>query len=326
MLQLRNPDVELDIDEAKGGVISRLARPGGANLLAARDWATPVPPSRSTSYGNDQLDFLAEYPGGWHEMFPNFGGGGSVLGVPIPYHGEVAVAQWTVRDATADSAEMECASRLPVVLNRRIRLAGHAVLVEETARSDAAIDVPVLWGHHPIFPAGPGTRIDLPGGGTYAKAAWQSSISDVTHDAVGTWPYLTVSGEERDLSRVPEDPVMRLVCVRNPPGAWAALRDPRTGSGAGLAWDAATFGNLWIWLETGSLDFPWYGRARFLGLEPHSAATPDGIAAAVRDGTTLTVPAGGELSAWLTVSLFDAGDTPVSGVSRDGTVAFTGQQ
>lgn len=319
-LTLRNDQVEIVIDEADGGVIRRLARPGKDNVLAERRWATPVAPASSTSYGDERLDFLAGYSGGWHETFPNYGGGGTVLGVPIPFHGDVARAQWSVIDATSDSVEMECASRLPVILSRRVQLDGSVVRLEETARADADIDVPILWGHHPIFAVQPGMRIDLPGGQIRARAAWQSDITDIPDDATGTWPNLLIRGESRDLASVPDHPVTRLACVHNPPGAWAALRDPSRGAGVALSWDAAVFGNLWIWLETGSTDFPWYGRARFLGLEPQSAATPDGLAVAVAEGTALAVPGRGALSAWLTVSLFDADDAPVTQVSQSGEI------
>lgn len=323
MLELHGKNVELIVDE-NGGQIRRLARPGGPNVLAVRTWATPIPPSRTVSYGDDRIDYMAGYDGGWLETFPNFGTGGTVLGVPVPFHGDVARSRWTVTRATGDSVEMQCDGRLPVVLSRRIRLAGSAVLVEEVARADADVDVPVLWGHHPVFPAYPGVRIDLPGGQVESRADWQSDAGDLVADATGTWPDLAVADDVVDLSRVPPGPIMRLACVRNPPGAWAAIRDPASRTGVALSWDADVFRNVWIWLESGGTEFPWYGRARFLGIEPQSAASPDGIAAAIADGTALTVPAGGELSTWLTVTLFDATDDPVVGATRSGDVSFAG--
>lgn len=321
-IRLGSDGVELLVDQIDGGVIRRLARPVGPNLLAERTWATPVPPARSTSYGDEQLDFMASYFGGWHETFPNFGSGGQVLGVPIPFHGDVARSHWTVISATSDSLEMECPSRLPVILRRRIRLEGSSVRIEETARSDADIDVPVLWGHHPVFSARAGMRIDLAGGRTHAEAAWQSSTTDLTEDSTGAWPHLPVSDCPCDLSEIPGGVIARLACVHRPPGAWAALRDPATGNGVALCWNETVFENLWLWLESGSAEFPWFGRAQFLGIEPHSAATPDGIASAVSAGTALVVPARGELSTWLTLSLFEAGPEPVTGVTREGQVKF----
>lgn len=73
-----------------GAWISHLSLPGQSNLLATRDWASPVDPGDTNGYGSSSIDFHAEYRGGWHLLFPNAGYETDVLGVRLPFHGEVA--------------------------------------------------------------------------------------------------------------------------------------------------------------------------------------------------------------------------------------------
>ena len=88
------------------------------------------------------------------------------MGVPLPFHGEVSTARWEVTDLAGDAVTLTTPTRLPLVLERRMRLApdGSTLLIEETVRLDADVAVPYLWGHHPAFVAADGARIDLPDG------------------------------------------------------------------------------------------------------------------------------------------------------------------
>ncbi len=45
---------------------------------------------------------------------------------------------------------------------------------------------------------------------------------------------------------------------------------------------------LWLWQELGaSTDYPWWGQAYVVGLEPFSSYPTNGLAAAVDNGTAL---------------------------------------
>ncbi|HEY3925469.1 MAG TPA: hypothetical protein VGL75_12985 [Acidothermaceae bacterium] len=319
---LRNDEIELSIDVDNGAAFTGLSRVGGSNVLACRTWETPAPPSSSRSYGDDTSDFLAAYPGGWHVLFPNAGDACDVLGVHLPFHGDTARARWRVVSVDRASVLLRCPTRLPVILERRVVLRDSAVVVEETARSDAPFDVPVIWGHHPIFSARPGMRIDLPGGSVDVPADRPATpVTDLHPGTSGDWPRGVGYDGFVDLSTVPDGPVERFANISAIPAPWAALRDPASGDGVALSWDAGTFGNLWIWLQVGGAEFPWFGRASYIGIEPQSAPNSRGLASAMADGHALSVPAGGSLSSWMTVALFTADERQVVDVSRHGEVS-----
>lgn len=111
---LATEEVRVVVDPSYGGGVVRLGRPDGPNLLSERSWAPPLPANRSLSYGDDALDFLSDFRGGWHVLFPNTGDACTVGGVPLPFHGELARARWQVVASTETRLELRCPSRLPV--------------------------------------------------------------------------------------------------------------------------------------------------------------------------------------------------------------------
>ena len=87
-----------------------------------------------------------------------------------------------------------------------------------------------------------------------------------------------------------------------------------------MAWDAATFPCAWFWWEIGGPEYPWYGRARIVAIEPATAARADGLAAARERSEAHELAPGATHRTWLTMSLFDADERPVTAVERDGRV------
>ena len=96
VLRLANPMIEVDVDPERGADILAIRRPGGPNILATYDWRSPLRASRSSSYDDGETDWLSEYRGAWQELFPNAGAECEVMGVPLPFHGEVSTARWDV--------------------------------------------------------------------------------------------------------------------------------------------------------------------------------------------------------------------------------------
>jgi hypothetical protein len=326
---LGNGALTVHVDLDLGAEITHLVTADGTNLLYRGEWTSPVPSWNSESYGNQALDWLSAYRGGWQELFPNAGGAGTVLGTPLPFHGEVSRSRWSAewhedgRDVTLTSG-----TRLPLVLKRRMRLdpTRPVLFLEETISNEAAFPVPYVWGHHPAY--GPpltasGASIDLPGGTVTADAGMDTSMVDLVPGSSHIWPNATGrDGALVDLSVVPAAPRQRLCYIQNLDAGWYAIRNPASGHGAALAWDVATFPCLWFWQEIGGEGFPWYGRARITALEPQTQAPSHGLEAAIAAGTARTLPANGSATARLVFSAFTAGPAPVSGVDADGTVHF----
>ncbi len=326
MLHLANEMMEVDLEPDRGAEVLAIRRPGGPNVLATYDWASPLPASRSTTWGDGASDWLSEYRGGWQELFPNAGAPCTVLGVPLPFHGEVSATHWSIDARTDDAVTMSTPARLPMLLERRMRLhADQAVLrIEETVRLDADMELPFLWGHHPAFAATDGAVIDLPPGVRVAvDEAYAADHNDLTPGASGDWPHVPGLGDATvDLRGIGKGPTERLAYLSGFAGqaGWAAIRGVARGLGVAMAWDVMTFPHAWLWWEIGGAGHPWHGRSRIVAIEPATAVPSDGLLAADGRGEAHRLAPGHTHETWLTVSLFDADDRPVQGVARDGTV------
>lgn len=282
MLTLTSPALTVELDPAYGAEIRRVAGRDGRNVLAEYAWAAPVPATRSASYGSSRLDWLSAYRGGWQELFPNVGEERVVDGVPLPFHGEVSVSAWDVAASTPERATLRVAARLPLTLERRMEVAGDVLRIEERAVNVGVAPVRFAWGHHPAFALRAGMSVDAP------------------------VERFALDGE----------PAERLQCLTDLRAGWAALRDPASGTGVALAWELATFPHLWLWTEVGGRGFPFYGRARGIGIEPQSTRSLDGYAR----GEGHVLGPGETRETWLTLALFDADERAVEGVERDGDV------
>ncbi|CAN5656089.1 hypothetical protein BH23CHL8_BH23CHL8_04160 [soil metagenome] len=328
LLRLANRHLEVEVDPDLGAEVRSVRRPGGPNVLARYEWTAPLSVRRSSGYGDAVLDWLSDYRGGWQELFPNAGDACIVDGVPLPFHGEVSRARWDVVASTPAEVTLRTPARLPLVLERRMRLAADrpALLIDETIRSDAPVPSAFLMGHHPAFVATQDASIDLPeGAAIQVDETYVTDLVDLAPGAAGRWP--SVAGRAHGvvrLDRIPAGPVQRVVFASSLGSApWAAVRGVHPGLGVALAWDVATFPCAWLWWEIGGQDFPWHGRARIVAIEPNTAFPADGLAAARSRGEAHEMAPGGEHRTWLTLVLFDADERPVTGVGRDGAVRLS---
>ena len=325
LIGLTAPALEVDVDPDRGAEIVAVRRPGGANVLATYDWDAPLPVRETGSSGDGELDWLSEYRGGWQELFPNAGAPSVVDGVPLPFHGEASRARWQVLSQAADRVTLRTAARLPLVIERTMRLTDDppALRVDEVVRSEAPVASAFLLGHHPAFLASEGARIDLPEGtAMLVDEGYVTDLVDLRPGSSGTWPLIEGrEGGDVRLDVVGAGPLQRMLYLSGLGATpWAAVRDVGAGLGAAMAWDVTTFPCAWLWWEIGGPEYPWYGRARIVAIEPATAAPADGLAAARSRGQAHELAAGGVHRTWLTMSLFDADERPVSAVERDGRV------
>jgi hypothetical protein len=236
--ELAAEHLHVTIDVGRGATVRELRAPGGANVLAERTWEAPLPASRSRSYGDGWLDWHADYPSGWQELFANAGDPWVVDGVPLPFHGEASVAHWDVLGARDDELHVRIVSRLPAVLERRMRLAPDrpALLLEEAVQNLSDRPLSVLWAHHPAFAARPAMRVDAPAARVCAERGWRPTHLDLNPGAEGRWPKLPGPDGAVDLSVVPSGPSS--ACATPPArrrlgGAVRPRRRPRRRAGLG---------------------------------------------------------------------------------------------
>ena len=111
----------------------------GIDVLFHAPWGLQ-PPGAPPRDGSDGHGFLERYAGGWQELFPSANDPTTYRGAAIPFHGEVALLPW---DVDAEGEELVCrvrCERTPFALERRMRLEGDALVLDETVinRSDDA--------------------------------------------------------------------------------------------------------------------------------------------------------------------------------------------
>jgi galactose mutarotase-like enzyme len=292
------------------------------NLLAYHEWDAPLSVDSGPAYGSTELDWLSRYRAGWQVLFPNAGAESIVDGVPVAFHGEASLARMDVEAVEEGACTLRTTARLPLELVRRVHLSSElpALHIEETVTNVGARPVPFLWGHHPTFPAVAGSRIDLPG---KPRVHVEPQTPGPLTPTTGSWPVLPRrDGGAEDLREVPAEDQVRLTYVESLEGGWAAMRPPAGAEqpGVALSWDLAAFPHLWIWLQNADPGFPWYGRARMIGLEPQRSWPFDGLAPAHARGQAIVLAPSERMTSWVTLAAFDADDRPVVGVDRDGAV------
>jgi galactose mutarotase-like enzyme len=324
MIELRTAHLLVRVDEDRGAEIVHIGRDAQHNALFRGDWATPLPASRSVTWGEPALDWMSEYRGSWQELFPNAGDACEVMDTPLPFHGEVSTARWEVVDRAEDRLVLRTPARLPLVLERTMQLdPDHAVLlIEEQVTNESPLRVPFIWGHHPAFAVTESSVLDIPAGRVEASNAFTDADGDIEPGSTSAWPTLPGrDGRPIDL-RQPVLPgrAHRLLWLPEASGGWAAIRDPRSGAGVALAWDLSTFPHAWLWQEVGTPGMPWFGRSSITAIEPHMSWPSEGLAAAIERGQARWLEPGASHETWITCAVFEATDRAVGAVTRAGEV------
>jgi Domain of unknown function (DUF4432) len=269
-------------------------------------WRSPQGIRSPASVAGEAADpvaaFLDVYPGGWQEVLPNGGAPAIHRGASLSQHGEVAGVPWAYQvmeeGPTAAVRFTVATPRFPLRVTKTVRLCAGAVELEfdEELENLAPVGIEAMWGQHITFGAPflrPGHRIRLPEGVTVIPH--ETAIHPGGRRVLpgrGAWPMVAAAdGGETDLSIVPE-PGGPSDIVYLEGASWYEVVDPASGQGLRLAWDAEVLPYLWMWQELGATtDYPWWGRAYVLGLEPFSSYPTDGLAAAVVNGTALRLAA-----------------------------------
>lgn len=306
---IRSGPLFVEIDERFGGEITRM-RHDDLELLAVYNWASPVRASRSVGYGDPTLDWLSEYRGGWQLLIPNAGAACVVDGVPLPFHGEWSRTHVTVTERSADRVVMAAGTRLPLVVEREVRVQTDPdrVLVRTTVSNPSDRAVPFVWGEHPAFNVEHGDRIDLP----------PARVLAVDGTPVGDWPLILERGRLDHVDTTcPTESVHFLVGLA---AGWAALR--RRHGGVAIAWNVEDFPAVWLWHEIASPGFPFYGRSSLVAIEPASCWPGDGLAGAIARGQALTLPPGHTRSTTVAVIPFERSERALCMATVDGRLDF----
>jgi galactose mutarotase-like enzyme len=235
-------------------------------------WRSPLADIRMdpfvpTSYTN--RPFFDHYLGGWQELFPHASAPVRYAGCELGFHGEVWGLAWD-HQIVADSPE--CVSvkfsvrtrRLPFYLERTVSLNACEPILRfrEKVINEGRQEMDFMWGHHPAF--GPPFLDE----DCILDAPAESILLD---GEMHPWP---VDRNGRDHSRLLRQKSDREIMkyLHGLREGWVALTQPNKNLGIGLVFDPAVFTHVWLWHELGyTQDYPWFGRAYVLGVEPFSS-------------------------------------------------------
>lgn len=279
-LTLQTDTIEAVVEPARGADVTSLR-----DLRSGREllFVTPWKGARSRPGADSTEGWLADYPGGWQLLLPNGGDACEHDRAPHGFHGEASIAGWEVLSAGDARARLRTRLfSLPLVIEREVAVDGAVLTITDTVENAGAGACEVMWGHHPAFGE------TFLAEGCVLETGARSIVADervdgtlAPRDAGGPWQ--------------PPDGAAVLAYLTDFDEGWATLWREDRALGVALRWDAAMFPCMWLWLENrGSSGWPWFGRARALGLEPHSSWPGHGIAEVARRGGNLVSLAAGE--------------------------------
>jgi hypothetical protein len=274
--------------------------------------------------------FLDLYGGGWQDLLPVIGHGPiSHRGAEFGLHGETALLAWE-GSVVEEGPEMARAVlrvrgvRYPYEVEKVLTVRrGEAKLrIWERLTNTSRQELEFFWLQHPAYGEPflePGCRVDLAEG---AEVHVIEEIAPQGRLAGGTYPWPRVrsrEGDEVDLSLIPSRELVaeETAFIRVEEG-WYALTNPRLRVGVALYWSREIYPWLWFWQNYNLPNYPWYGEAWNVALEPSTsfpATTPQQLEAE----SYLRVPGQGSVEAELVASLY-TGLERVEWVSPEGDV------
>lgn len=256
-----------------GGISVEIDLEGGGRLTSlvalGRQWLAP---------GGERTpgDYVQAGSGGWDEVVPTVSACVLADGTVLADHGDAWQTPWTL--VSADDTHVEATvtlSSLPITLSRRVEATDAGLLLSYTASAAGDRPVPLLWCAHPLFAAGPGTRIRVHGDpalveeypGPRRRRGWPTSVTDAAVKAFTVEP---VSG----------------AAVVHPGGEALTLGwDPSLLPYLGLYWDGGEFTSTPV-----------------VAIEP-ATGYGDSAARAESDGLVRVLTPGTPFRWWLTIAV-----------------------
>jgi len=293
-LAIASDRLRVTVNPGVGGTITEVRHlPSGLSVLGTAPWDAVDAPVASLA-ARDETEWLTRFTGGWPLLFPNGGDACSFGGIFHGFHGEASIAPWEV-SATAEAMTLRRRFfSVPVTMERTLTVDGDVLVLRERAWVDGPRPVEAMWVQHATFGS------DLLDGPveitTNAARCTVDSGYDPPHNplrlgAAGDWPVVPGKDGPVDLSR-PVGPLASQAYLHDfgadAGKAWAAMRRLDGPVAAVLSWDAGVFPAAWLWCELGgTVDPPWHGRGRMIGIEPATTMPGGGITDAIARGSRL---------------------------------------
>ena len=298
---LASEELRVTVLPEKGADVVELVHvPSGVDVLFKAPWGLR-PPEAPPREEADGLEFIGNYEGGWQELLPNANDACSYDGVDLPFHGEVALLPWRADVLGGDAVRLSVrCERLPLVLERVMRVQGGELVVEGTVTNEGERRMPFVWGQHLVLGAPfleVGCRLELPARRIVTgEQVWEETARlEPGQDA--EWPHARLRGGGTvDLQEVPgpEAGSPDDLFVGGVSEGRASVATPRLGLGFTLRWDERVYPWVVLWQPYGGAKDPSLAGSYALGVEPWTSrhclarAIDAGEATWLEPGTSLS--------------------------------------
>lgn len=318
---LENDFLQVIVNPQVGGTITSIIhRSLNMSILGTVPW-TPVKTSGTSFGAPDENTWLSQYTGGWPILFPNGGDACDFDSVFHGFHGEASIAPWEYNfDGFTLRLERQFYT-VPMKMSRELSVSGELLTIKERLTMNGSTPIKIMWGHHPTF----GT--DLLDGAFEIQTGAKKIISDDDYDhevnplhpgASGHWPFIQGKDGTYDMSQ-PKGRMTAMSYLTEFEDPWMSIRRIDNSIGMVLSWDSEVFPCAWLWCElNATMEQPWFGRARLIGLEPNTSWPATGLAnIAQREGALLELQPGETVTSEMQLNVFKP-TGPITGVECDG--------
>lgn len=326
-LRLESDALAIDVLAGKGAdIYTIIDKASGVDVMFKTPWGLRDPrglPPRADS----AVAWLERYGGGWQVLCPNAGDEQVVDGVTRGYHGEASVLPWRVLASGPSYADLTVELfTAPIAMRRRMRVDGPVLRIAESLTNTSGVPVGAVWGHHPAFGlplTGPECRVDS--GARRVLADIAAPGTELAAASEHTWPVVTDKhGAQLDLRRTARKGEQReiMAYLTDFASHFYALSNPSLGFGIGMRWDGDVFPHAWLWQEINSgQQFPWYGRAHAVAIEPSNVIGGHGAESLRRRGPGVVLAPGQTVEVTIELVRYDVtGDVEVLDIEAGGAV------
>jgi galactose mutarotase-like enzyme len=273
---MENQDLRVLILHGKGTDISEIVyKPLGLNLMFRNPWG-PKSPRLFPNVSPHSATFRDYTGGGWSDVLPNAGDPCDFKGARFGMHDETPLLAWSSRieenSRTKVSARFDVKlNKYPLSVSKLVSLdTRNRLTIVESITNESKDALPFSWVVHPTFSTAfvdETARLDL--------SASKISVMETGSESYAFPRYVDSDGVERDVRRAPPldatiDSTLLLSGVKE--GRYS-ITNPGLGLRFTLTWDLAVFPYVWYYRSINAKGYPYYGRSRFVAVEPCTSRT-----------------------------------------------------
>ena len=307
---LENDELRIVVLSGKGTDISEITfKPLSLNLLFRNPWG----PKSTKDFPpiSPHPEVFRDYTGGgWSDIIPNAGAPCHYKGATLGLHDETPLLSWSSEILDRSKSEVSARfkvelKKFPISVEKQISLNESNLLTiqEKLTNLSASQDVHFSWLTHPTF-----SWEFVNGAEIEVDAKRISRIGDGINSKIDEFDFPSfreVSGSiNREIRAIPKESEVlndTLVMSGLKTGRYS-IANNSIGLGFTLDWPIEIFPYLWYYRSVNSQDYPYYGRSKFIALEPCTSLR-SGLESQVLANDSPTLRAGASLTANIRASV-----------------------